>query len=204
MSWSLRANLFYNKRREGSRLRGGGVSPSGTRLSNRKTPTITDTRWKLQTLAAFLRSYVQDEWFDLISWSTEGFPEQECGTTACAVGWATQCPEFAGMGLSLVPFDDDSGRRKTLELRYDEPITTDEGPGTETCSSTSAAMAFFGIDSETVDYLFLPETYPQDACGRLDVAARLDEIAAEPNCCVTAEMDEEAKDDCENAGGSAE
>ncbi len=157
----------------------------------------TTTRWKLDTLADFLESYVQDEWFDLLLWSTRGFPQQECGTTACAGGWATQCPDFAGMGLRLAV----AGNRTGLELKYDKPTLDGK---TKTYSAADATEQFFGIDFATSDYLFMPGEYPMDACDRSDVVRRLREIAAEPDCCVTEDMQFDAEMACQDAGGSAQ
>lgn len=58
---------------------------------------------RLLKLAAFLRNlprnrfdytqFVGDDW--------EGAPDLSCGTTACAMGWATTMPEFRRLGLRL-------------------------------------------------------------------------------------------------------
>ena len=50
---------------------------------------------RLLTLASFLDS-VPWEQFDLESW----FGENHCGSTACAIGWATRIPEFQEQGFS--------------------------------------------------------------------------------------------------------
>jgi len=66
---------------------------------------------RLLKLAKFLRT-VPEIFFDLDSFAgNESFPYQEgkdivdCGTTACALGWATTIPEFAAAGLRLESMD---------------------------------------------------------------------------------------------------
>jgi len=43
---------------------------------------------KLLKLADGLENYVKDEWWNFSSFWQPGFPEQVCGTAACAIGWA--------------------------------------------------------------------------------------------------------------------
>ena len=47
------------------------------------------TKEKLLKLAKFLEEYVKDDWFNLDTWSTEGFQKEQCGSVACALGWAS-------------------------------------------------------------------------------------------------------------------
>lgn len=44
---------------------------------------------KALRLAEFLETKVKPSWFDMSWWATKGFTKKECGTTACAMGWAT-------------------------------------------------------------------------------------------------------------------
>lgn len=46
---------------------------------------------RLLKLANFLEKKVKPKWFALHTWAEEGWKEKECGTTACAMGWATVC-----------------------------------------------------------------------------------------------------------------
>ena len=56
-------------------------------------------RDRIEELARFLLNRVPDEHFDLGAWGRKGFAEHECGTAACALGWATVC--FPGDGLRM-------------------------------------------------------------------------------------------------------
>lgn len=42
---------------------------------------------RLTCLANFLDTKVTDDWFDLDIIASAGFPEKECGSVACAMGW---------------------------------------------------------------------------------------------------------------------
>lgn len=55
---------------------------------------------RLTKLADFLESSVPDDKFNLEKWST-GLDLNECGTAACACGWATQL--FSNEGFVLAP-----------------------------------------------------------------------------------------------------
>ncbi len=60
-------------------------------------------RNRLLKLADKLDS-VPDEQFSYLSWvgsDWEGKPDLSCGTTACALGWATTIPSFRKLGLRL-------------------------------------------------------------------------------------------------------
>lgn len=61
---------------------------------------------RLQRLADFLKS-LPDEKFCMDSWSND------CGSVACAVGWACTLPEFNALGLKSIdhhPFYHEPGR----------------------------------------------------------------------------------------------
>lgn len=82
----------------------------------------------------------------------------ECGTTACAVGWATTIPEFAAAGLHL-RIGGDFG-----------PTATPEFDGSE---SIEAVMRFFDLSMHDAERLFYPseeedeEDEDQDSYGFL-------------------------------------
>lgn len=125
------------------------------------------TKRKLLKLADFLKTKVQSKWFNLDYWATAGFAEKECGTTACAVGWATVC--FPRSGLRLVDDDgDDDGWADDIDIKY-----TYRG---EEFEGIDAAGKFFGIDDSTASYLFLPESYPEKRRGRKSVINRIREV----------------------------
>ena len=127
------------------------------------------TKQKLLKLADFLEHEVKNLWFNLETWSSIGFTEKECGTTACAAGWATVC--FPRSGLSLVPneYHDDS-----LEIIFKRTRTTAE---LDYFRGQYAVEAFFDIDSGTAKYLFDPGRYPLRQRCKKSVIRRLREIA---------------------------
>ena len=54
---------------------------------------------RLEKLALYLLHQVPREHFDIGVWGTPGFEAHDCGTAACALGWATVC--FPGEGLRM-------------------------------------------------------------------------------------------------------
>ncbi len=123
------------------------------------------TRDKLLELARFLVEEVKSPWFDLNSWAEKGFPEKACGTTACAVGWATVC--FPQCGLKL--WRSAGAHSDSLALLYEL--------GDETFHGIYAVRTFFGISPDEAEYLFLSYTYERRSNKRTNVAKRLKEIA---------------------------
>ncbi len=121
------------------------------------------TKQKLRKLADFLDNEVKDAWFDLGYWAKKGFLEKQCGTTACAAGWATVC--FPKSGLTLCPRSAYHPRSEELVVSYGR------------ARGIVAVMEFFGFNGETARYLFLPSEYPHHRRGRRSVAKRLREVA---------------------------
>lgn len=97
---------------------------------------------RLTKLANFLEEYVQDDWFNLDDWATPGFTEKECGTVACAVGWAPAC--FPNSGFELTPHP---------QYPY---------PKFEDLVGIAAAECFFDIDAKSAVYLFMSYSYPRE------------------------------------------
>ena len=122
------------------------------------------TQQKLLKLADFLENEVKDSWFALSSWATKGFTKKECGTTACAAGWATVC--FPKSGLRLQPIGDVVGLNESHES---QEMTIMGGP--------PAVRKFFGIDIDTYRHLFDQDSYPAGRDGRKNVVKRLREVA---------------------------
>ncbi|MGH7749129.1 MAG: hypothetical protein ACREQ5_30855, partial [Candidatus Dormibacteria bacterium] len=59
---------------------------------------------RLLRLADFLENDVPADRFDFAHWVGKdwaGAPDLSCGTSACALGWATTIPEFQALGLKL-------------------------------------------------------------------------------------------------------
>ena len=92
------------------------------------------------------------------NWGTQGFKEKECGTTACAAGWATVA--FPKGGLVLV--DTDGGADLAIEYRR---------RGRSALDSYVAVAAFFDIDVDASDFLFNPDCYEDNS--KRHVVARI-------------------------------
>jgi len=101
---------------------------------------------RLLKLADFLeklprKRFGYDTWIsspeDLLAKGTED-DLKNCGTTACALGWACVMPEFRRLGLRMVDF---------------EPCTQ-----TSACP-LGAAQEIFGLTLDESSYLFVPNNY---------------------------------------------
>ena len=124
-------------------------------------------RKRLAILERFLRKEVPPRRFDMLTWiSGAKFcgivapPEalhKECGSTACALGWATTIPAFKRAGLR---FDGGSP--------YFLPPDTKYGS-----YSFNAGAAFFHIRIEDANYLFEPSCYPTLNTTPTEVASRI-------------------------------
>jgi hypothetical protein len=121
-------------------------------------------RDRLLLLADFL-DQLPPERFDFRHWvgsDWEGDPELSCGTTACALGWATTIPEFRKLGLSMCkPREEDLRGYVTLNGRQD---------------SWAAGKEIFGIGAASFDYLFIPhggEDGLEEEASAKQVAARI-------------------------------
>lgn len=123
---------------------------------------IPEGHRRLLVLAEFLETKVPIEKFNLDTWASGEL--DECGTTACACGWATTIPEFAAAGLTLSPLTV-FGRRG---LRFDGH------------ASYTAASKFFETDGVDAYKLFSPEAYSSSDFGNArKVAARIRTFVAE-------------------------
>lgn len=114
---------------------------------------------RLMLLVEKLHS-ILNERFDYTRWvgcDWEGAPDLSCGTTACALGWATAVPELAEAGLclcgtgldiyvSLTPEAQSVAQWKQAHRYYSAPF--------------KAASFVFGITEREAEYLFLPTEMP--------------------------------------------
>lgn len=104
---------------------------------------------RLLRLADFLDT-VPPEQFDYNIWFN-GTALGECGTTACALGWATAIPEFQALGLELRSDEPwPSGESRYVALRNTEER------GWKKCSE-EAAEVVFGLTKKQHDFVFLPD-----------------------------------------------
>lgn len=86
--------------------------------------------------------WVGDDW--------QGAPDLSCGTTACALGWATTIPSLKRAGLRLKR---DNGNRWSASdpwMHYGHVVT----PNTD--DSMRAAMEVFAITYDDAELLFSP------------------------------------------------
>ena len=94
---------------------------------------------RLLKLADFLQK-LPPKRFDYGDWvgeDWEGKPDLSCGTTACALGWATAMPKFRKLGLYLNP----DGFPQMV--------------GDNTGGTYEASATIFGLSTSEYSYLFL-------------------------------------------------
>ncbi len=130
-------------------------------------------RERLERLAGFLEG-LPPEKLDMGRWAggacldPRSREQGGCGTTACALGWATTIPEFQAAGLKL--------RER------------DWGPGFTPCVETpdydatgfEAGMVFFDLSYTQALHLFEPSEYPNyEDVSVGQVVERIREMLAE-------------------------
>lgn len=108
--------------------------------------TSTVGKRRLLKLADFLKKLPRKR-FDYGAWVGEdwkGKADLSCGTTACALGWATVIPSLRKAGLRLYKRNDGTNGYVTLKNRT-------------RVGSEQAAAEVFGITPQEAGYLFTPE-----------------------------------------------
>lgn len=114
---------------------------------------------RLLNLAAFLRKLPSRQ-FDLGYWVSKGDPvKNECGTVACACGWAASIPSFRRAGLG---YDTRKG-----DMTFTEGLP-------HTFYGWRAIEEFFGLDGHESDHLFSEDGYPVGRRGPKSVALRIE------------------------------
>lgn len=106
----------------------------------------TESERRLTKLVAILRD-LPEEKFDYTHWigpDWKGDPKLSCGTTACALGWATADEEFRELGLRA--FQSESGAPPVIVFQV----------GGWTAHNFDAAEFFFGVTSAEASFLFSP------------------------------------------------
>ena len=115
---------------------------------------------KLLKLADFLETKIPKRgwknWFNLTEWAQAGWVEKECGTTACAMGWATIC--FPRSDLRLTIHELSYG--KVVELQYKGYM------------GFCAAAKFFNIGENQAEFLFSEWAYLNEAGASPTVVAK--------------------------------
>ena len=138
---------------------------------------------RLLRLAQFLEDEVPAKNFNVSSWyaargrTKDGedstittVKKNECGTTACACGWAATIPEFVSDGFTL------RGNEAGSSIRFIEYYDADED---ETYSGFQAAEQFFNISSEDTYHLFAERSYPDDSGTLENVVKRIRRLVAD-------------------------
>lgn len=107
---------------------------------------------RLLRLAEFLEA-LPPKRFDYCKWvGTDwlGDAELSCGTTACALGWATTMPEFRKLGLRLetesFAWVSNNRRGVVVDMKNER-------------RGSDAAMRVFALTHHEACFLFLPEYY---------------------------------------------
>jgi len=110
---------------------------------------------RLLKLADFLEHDVPSKQFNLQDWVLGSGGVNDCGTVACACGWAAISPKFRGLiaeygdrGVGIV-----CTRTKTEDI--------------------DAAVDYFHITETQGEYLFYGESYPSAGGGRMAVVKRI-------------------------------
>lgn len=110
---------------------------------------------RLLKLADFLEK-LPPERFNYAHWvglDWKGDPNLSCGTTACALGWATTIPSLQKAGLTLHQPREACGAGFVALCGEEPPNYL-----TENSISEMAAMRVFGLTSEEATFLFYPYT----------------------------------------------
>ncbi len=86
----------------------------------------------------------------------EGKLDLSCGTTACAMGWATTMPMFRKLGLRMLK--PDPFRNATPGIVGDDCHITYDGD-TEVRACDRACERLFGLAPKETEQLFIPDYY---------------------------------------------
>lgn len=141
-----------------------------------------EQRERLLLLADFLEAIPRDR-IDLRSWRVGvfflGHNDHKCGTTACALGWATVMPEFQDLGLAF----------RATEGGFDgAPSVPMPGMKGDTWEQRwyglDAAMHLFHLDYRRARWLFMPLAYRLSTgttSHKSRVIKRLRKMAADPD-----------------------
>lgn len=109
--------------------------------------------------------WVGDDW--------QGKPDLSCGTTACALGYATTIPSLRKAGLRLGKTSDEFGKFFIVYLK---------GKKIKESSAERAGMEVFGLTKPEFSYLFVPynpspfrsfENSPDEDAGPKEVSRHI-------------------------------
>lgn len=99
---------------------------------------------RLLRLADFLDALPEDR-FSFDVWASYDWTDSQCGTSACALGWATTIPEFRALGLCMKVDPAEEWKSPVLD-------TCTKPTWEATCDAT---REIFGLDKEMTQYLFV-------------------------------------------------
>lgn len=125
---------------------------------------------RLMMLASFLEK-LPPERFNFRVWGTKTKLD-DCGTVACAFGWATQIPAFAEMGLCLTRID----YQVCVAMKDDIAEVTDWDDAPTSCTFLHrAAERVFGLTEGQFTRVFTPdhEDSPPSDASAVEVAANI-------------------------------
>lgn len=131
---------------------------------------------RLQILRDCLKTEVKPKLFNMSQWAIEiekGRPA--CGTSACALGWATAIPAFAKAGLRLTQTRD-SDKYVTIRGMRHRDRGYDENPTYR--RSIRTAERFFDITTKQAEYLFAEDVYGRGKPALYRAIRRLDNVIA--------------------------
>lgn len=131
---------------------------------------IPEGHRRLLVLAEWLETKVPPGRFSLKDWTADrdSIPTLECGTAACACGWAGIIPEFNALGFRLVQAPIYPGCDKKVPApAYDRED-----------SGWPSVAAFFGLTHLNAEHLFSELSYESDP-PPTEVAARIRSFVAE-------------------------
>jgi hypothetical protein len=103
---------------------------------------------RLLELAKLLRKLPKKR-FNYTHWvgnDWKGKPDLSCGTTACALGWATTIPSLRKQGLRL------------LKIQDVFQVTLKGYSGASHLAPEHAAQEIFGLNNNEFEYLFIPDS----------------------------------------------
>lgn len=101
---------------------------------------------RLLKLVDILRQVPRKQ-FDMSVWCTD----DECGTVACAAGWACMDPDFRRAGLSFSKRNDSGPWRG-----FDRAPSLTLKDGTVVNDEWCALEQFFDLTNDEAEYLFMP------------------------------------------------
>lgn len=112
---------------------------------------------RLLKLAALLEKLPRERFDYGVYADWKGAPDLSCGTTACAIGWATTMPEFRKLGLRLA--------RTRTSNSFGSHVSVAVPRGGSNSDAPSAGTSIFSLDENEWDYLFMPDSALYDGRG---------------------------------------